>query len=58
MEVECGSESLQWLAPHVKENLGNWGREGQEREINKAIALSVGWGNAKDMSSKGSGGQF
>ena len=43
IEVECGSESLQWPTPHVKENLGHWGREVHEREIKKAIALALGW---------------
>ena len=33
---------LQWSAPHVKGNLGRWGREGHEREINKAIVPALG----------------
>jgi hypothetical protein len=44
---------LQWPAPHVKENLGHWGRVGHEREINKATALALGR-NAKRLSSRSS----
>ena len=40
-EVVCGNESLQWPASHAKENLGHWGHEGHEREINKATALAL-----------------
>ena len=49
---------LLWPAPHVKENIERWGRKGHEREINKAITLALGRGNAKHVSSKDRGVQF
>jgi len=39
---ECGSESLWWPAPHVKENWGHWGGEDPKREKNKSNAPALG----------------
>jgi len=32
---------LRWPASYVRVNFGNWGREGQESEINKVIVLNL-----------------
>ena len=37
-----GVKVLQWPATHVKGNIGHWGHESHEREINKSIALTLG----------------
>jgi len=39
---ECGSESLWWPAPHVKENWAHWGGKDPKREKNKSSAPALG----------------
>jgi hypothetical protein len=37
-----GLRGLQWPAPHVKENLGRWGREGHKKEEKPCHCASHG----------------